>query len=417
MPTENDEETSLYFEDVIDVFSWAFACDELVLDPDALVRTRLRTTSRSILRSRYLLSKIDEEIVESLWQSSFNNAFGPHFSKKSPAMRFLGAPVWVIGILKYRSYIDLIVELIEETGLHQLCAVFLLFDETDALPVLEKISATTSEVLPRYCISLMRGETPTLVPGPKNVRFIGNLLRITNILRAGIQFTEPLELQRGLQRLLYDTTLVSDALQGRLHHQTPRRLRGTLQQFSEKCRAHRMETLAARTADASPLVREQEYRMTCQTHKSIVDQYLLGSPQPFVSGDRSLSEVTFSYFQSKGSHAQRVHTCGEELIRELADETENFIDIARTLEIDAIHGHFLSADIIITLFERLKEYIPASINFMEEYAYALLMRGSQFDNMAQQLLSAAAQVKSQYVYVGESESEYYYESDYYMVKG
>jgi hypothetical protein len=87
----------------------------------------------------------------------------------------------------------------------------------------------------------------------------------------------------------------------------------------------------------------------------------------------------------------------------VAKTAENFVDILRTIELDAVHQYRIPKEIISTCFERLLGLMAPSYDVYERYSLALLLRGSEDDEKAKGLWEIAQAIKRKYEWLDDRE--------------
>ncbi len=196
------------------------------------------------------------------------------------------------------------------------------------------------------------------------------LLRVVdfgNILRGGIAFTQPDELQRGLLQLLNDITPPFLAAHGlfktpeirRLWSSEPAQLRDRINVAAVKQEYH--DSLRDKRADKHPMKKEPG---------KVVNTFLFTQTvRKFLAGEKNAAQTE-----------QAITSC------------KSATDILAGLETDLAYK--LPAATVEFAFEKLKQLVPPSYPFYEMYATHLLLRGTSHDEKARQLWAKAEALRA-----------------------
>lgn len=349
-----------------------------------------------IVRKRYLLSKVTNAQLESMFEAT-EFIFQHRYWVVAVPEAYSAVAAWLAGVLKQRYFIPHIGELIKTGGTYYYSqawfAALLLFDDPDLAHhyvdfIQQKV--TTGDTSDRnlshaiYCLQLwdQKYDTNYQKHLPKQLHDyhiifrskskIYRILNHSNALRAGISFTRGSVFQDKLTTLLNETSSPRQHAYGLFQPPIIRRFYDW--EYAIKQYDHYMD----------------QYRTTGKFAKTPPTTEF-GKNKPLSRTTHQFENEVRAYIQNPKRKAYLPE------IKKAALLTSDIIDILAGLEID-IH-YLLPAEIVDLCYQRLMETLPHSIELLESYALALLMRGNTHDQKAKQLYQQAQQLKTKYEWV------------------
>lgn len=352
-----------------------------------------------ILRARFLLATIPDEHIEALFKLSKQDVTkNPWAHHQREA---LVTACWVCGLLKKRQFLPQIKEAILTANDHIFfspawLSALALYEDESLIPTIQAYIDQNIEPHAWYRNAAHQAiEVLRLWDGQNQTHYAKayqqyqvdrhskkqwkNVLRVSEIIRANIDFTHSWELQKKLKILLEETTTPADYCHGFLTSPTVRT-------YAEGQQAH------------------ASWWWNLEKKKAL---YLAG--KPFEDIDKKKKRRNSKALMSRKSHRfenfvrqyiQRPQRAA--YLPELTKEAwlaQDPIDILAALEIDIAYG--LPIEIIEICYQKLFELLPHSAFLYESYALALLMRGNTHDQQAAKLYEKAQTIKAKYKW-GES---------------
>ncbi|EAY30456.1 hypothetical protein [Microscilla marina] len=350
-----------------------------------------------ILRTRYVLAAIPDEHIEALFKFSkqdvTTNLWAPYQREA------LLTACWVAGLLKKRQFLPQVKEAILTANDHiffspaWLSALFLYNDES-LIPTLQTYinqyiepqyynyrNAATQAV---YALRLWDNQHQTNYAKAysqydMHLRIKTNLdqvLRVSEIIRANIDFTYSWQLQQRLKTLLDETTTPSDYCHGLLTSPI-------IRTYAEGQQAH--------VSWWWNLEKRKAQYLTGQTADIPDKESLEHHPQALVFRTSHRFESFVRQYIQRPQRAAYL----PELIKETL-LSQDPIDLLAALEIDITYC--LPREVIEICYQKLFEYLPHSIALYESYALALLMRGNSHDQKAAVMYEKAQAMKAKYIW-------------------
>ena len=349
-----------------------------------------------IVRKRYLLSKVTNAQLESMFEAT-QFIFRHRYWVVAVPEAYSAVATWLAGVLKQKYFIPHIGQLIKTGGTyyysHAWFATLLLFDDPGLAHhyvgfIQQKMAAgdTSDRNLSHaiYCLHLWDQKYNTNYQKDiseqlrnqhtikRSKRYINRLLNYSKALRAGINFTQSNVFQKKLTELLNETSSPRQHAYGLF--QPPIIHRFYDWEYATKQYDHYMD----------------QYRTTGKfVKKPPATEF--GKNKPVRRTTHQFEHEVRAYIHNPKRTAYLLE------IKKAALLANDVIDILAGLEID-IHYH-LPIEIIELCYQKLMNTLPHSIELLEGYALALLMRGNTQDQKAKQLYQQAQQLKAKYEWV------------------
>ncbi|WP_299461599.1 hypothetical protein [uncultured Microscilla sp.] len=348
-----------------------------------------------VLRTRFLLSTIPDEHIEALFKFSKQASINPWTHHQREALL---TACWVAGLLKKRQFLPQVKDAILTANDHiffspaWLSALALYGDES-LIPTLQVYinqnaptkyynysNAATQAV---YALRLWDNQHQTNYAKAysqydMHLRIKTNLdqvLKVSEIIRANIDFVHSWELQQRLKTLLDETATPSDYCHGLL---TPPIIRT----YAEGQQAHASWWWNLERKKAQYLAGQ---------FKGIIDKKKIDYPESLIIR----TSHQFENFVRQYIQYPQQTSYLPELIKE-ALLAQDPVDLLAALEIDITYG--LPIKVVEICYQKLFEHLPHSIALYESYALALLMRGNSQDQKATAMYEKAQAMKVKYVW-------------------
>ncbi|OJJ17620.1 hypothetical protein BKI52_27550 [marine bacterium AO1-C] len=365
-----------------------------------------------ILRGRYLLSTVNDKVIEDLFLLAEQKEASLWESRGT-----LITACWLSGLLKKRCFLPKIIQVIKEKdeavfySSAWLGALFLYDDEALITPIQHFIDkhfqATKSYRYHKsyyqamYCLQLWDKQkhsnyaqkyAPFFPSASAHSKTLLRFLEVSKILRANITFDHSATLQTGLKTLLAETTTLSAYFDGLL--------------VQPKIRSY-----------AEGMHRQQHFDLYCMQFKQKYQEKTaqVVAPSEFLL-DHPYDKIKRSTHQFEHAVRTYLHTYRSQIypieLKKAALLAQDSIDILAGLEIDLAYQ--LPIEIIDICYQKLLQVLPHSFYLYEAYALALLMRGNQHDKRAKALYKNAQQIRAKYEWI--EEDDYLWWGRYVQVK-
>lgn len=349
-----------------------------------------------ILRARFLLATIPDEHIEALFklnkQDATKNPWAHHQREA------LVTACWVSGLLKKRQFLPQIKEAILTANDHIFFSpawlpALALYQEESLIPTIQTYIDQNIEPHAWYrnaahqAIEVLRlwdrqhqtnyakayQQYQVDKHSKKQWR---NVLKVSEIIRANIDFTHSWELQQKLKVLLEETTTPTNYCHGFLTSPTIRTYAEGQQAHAswwwhlEKKKALYWAGKPINGFDKKKKQRNSNALMTRKSHR--------------------FENFVRQYIQNPQRAAYLPELTKEALL------VQDLIDILAALEIDIAYG--LPTEVIEICYQKLFKLLPNSAFLYESYALALLMRGNTYDQKAAKLYEKAQAIKAKYIW-------------------
>lgn len=348
-----------------------------------------------ILRIRYVLATIPDEHIEALFKFSKQDvATNPWAYYQREALL---TACWVSGLLKKRQFLPQIKEAILTANDHiffspaWLSALFLYEDESLVATLQAYIDQNIKPQAWYRNASYQAVEVLRLWDQQHQTNYakaydqyqidrqskrqLRNVLRVSEIIRANIDFTQSWELQKKLKVLLEETSAPAYYCHGLL---TPPRIRA----YAEGLQAH--------TSWWWGFEKKKALYLAGKPTEMIVQKKFDDSQGLMKRTSHRFENFVRQYIQNPQRAAYL-----PELTKE-AWLAQDPIDLLAAIEIDL--SYCIPTTVIEICYQKLFEVLPPSIALHESYALALLMRGNSHDQKAAALYDKAQAMKSKYVW-------------------
>lgn len=349
-----------------------------------------------IVRARFLLCKMEGIIYEELLH---------------PVLDEPECAAWIAGLLKEKKYFEFTAQKAVEGGNQFFsCAYFaalLLYEDVRAAGYLHEhlrantngdlVDYTNAKPLAVHALRLLDkkyGTTHALpyadITVPRRAeKLLDTILHYSVILRAGIVFSHPAELQLQLENFLEKTVTPLQYLDGLIHLPSANRrsLAGyaeQFEQFAEKIRAQYADykngkTNALPDTDAGPWL-----------DRKMLEKHAANSWQ--------LTSAAIAFLSSplkKSLYAE---------LQQAARQSESAADLLSAVECDLYHQ--LPAEIIDLCFEKLAGLLNPSLHLFQQHAIQLLLRGTSHDEKAKTLYAKYEALSRDVEWMEKSNSRY-----------
>lgn len=354
-------------------------------------------TSDWIIHARYLLTEIKDDHIVALFD------IGDTKDDKT----FLCSASWIAALLKKENHFDQVGRHALKGGNQYWSASFyaslLLFNNArsceyyiEYLQNNHDLSSTgywDSKPLAVYCLRLYDKNHNTRYSLPyadfsvskKEEDLINSILRFSDIIRGGIEFTNSSVLQSQLKILVNQTVSPFQYVRGLLNHEPIREVpEGTCIEAEVELYVNKIR---------------KEYKKSCEEGV----RYTISEKHPFAKMSQQAEQWLLIQYVSKYLSG----TTNPEIIDKLNDTiiiTQKPIDIILAIEMD--FSLKLPLEIIETCFKKLLDLINPSYQLYELFAIHLLLRGNEKDPKARALFNHSQEIKKNIVWVEEGSYKY-----------
>lgn len=346
------------------------------------------TLSDFTIRGHYLLSKVTNAHIESMFQAT-RFIYSQKYWAFAVPEAFDAVAAWLAGLLKQRYFLPAILRFIHNKGnfyyAHAWFGALFLFDDPSLAQhyvdfLKNNPDSNNKHIgLVEACLALWDVKYGTnhqeyiQTNGwqGRSRQYLRRFLRASEIFRANIDFQKAHQLQNGLTQLLQDTVSPQQYAHSLIYPFTIRRHYDettALKQYDHYIDQYRTSGKFVKTPPLTDTAPTKIYRTTHQFENEVR-----------------------AYLQNPNRQAYFPE------INKAAWVAYDAIDILAGLEIDL--DYQLPAEIVDLCYQKLLEILPRSFYLYEAYAIALLMRGNQHDAKAKTLYEKAQQIKAKYQWV------------------